>query len=145
MTGGGKSQRRALQSRPARATYATLVVLFSLLVQLLFVPYHQASATPAGDAGRIAAELKATFGSTASLCVRSDDSGSPQAPADDCSHDCPFCRFAAEAATLVSPDAPALPVRSDHALLVLGRPAAPDGAPSAPQGPQQARAPPFAV
>ena len=44
----------------------------------------------------------------------------PAAPAGDCDDHCPLCQFAAQAATLVAPDLPALPARLDAACLTLG-------------------------
>ena len=74
----------------------------------------------APDAAAIAAELKATFGDAASLCAQSDDDGAPVSPAGDCDDHCPLCQFAAQAAALIAPDAPALPVRLDTAFRTLG-------------------------
>src|SRR5574337_1456607 len=98
----------------------TILVALSLLLQLVIAPYHQALSEPAfggSDAARVEAQLKATFGDAAALCVQIDD-GPSKAPKGCCDNDCPFCRFAAEAATLVIPDFSALPARTDASARV---------------------------
>src|SRR5574337_1780370 len=124
----------------------TILVALSLLLQLVIAPYHQALSEPAfggSDAARVEAQLKATFGDAAALCVQIDD-GPSKAPGGCCDTDCPFCRFAAEAATLVVPDFPTLLIRGDIAARV-GLP--PESRPSPATQPksQRARAPPFVV
>jgi hypothetical protein len=133
-------------SCPSRLS--ALFVALSLIVQLFAVPYHQALATPEitqAETARIAAELKARFGDTATLCVQIDNKGAPQSPAGHFDDQCPLCRFSAETAALVTPDVPALPVRLDAAGRVLA--AAPDasGIPSRAAQQNRARAPPLAV
>jgi len=127
----------------------SLAVALSLLLQVLFIPYHQASRVPAvaapDDVARIAADLKAFFGDAATLCVQSDDRSAPNTPAGHCDDACPFCRFAAQAATLFPPDTPALPLRPNAAFLEIGTPSAPDTAPSATVSQHRARAPPLVV
>ena len=150
MTG---SARRRLQSgcekraRPRGGTPLTsLLVALSLIVQLVFIPYHQALGEPANGASdptRAAAELKATFGDAAALCVQSDDGS--KAPKGCCDDDCPFCRFAAEAATLVIPDFPALPIRIELVTAHVRLPPESVAPSAAPLQRQRARAPPFAV
>ncbi len=112
------------------------------------IPYHQALSAPApapSDPARIEAQLKAVFGDAAALCVQVDDKGSPTSPAGHCDDDCPLCRFAAEAAALVTPDLPALPARLDANCLSLGAAPEPGAVPSPPLNRQRARAPPFPV
>ncbi|HVP99383.1 MAG TPA: hypothetical protein VMS87_09090 [Roseiarcus sp.] len=128
-----------------RSAAISLVVTLSLLLQILFIPYHQASGALAfvgSDAARVEALLKATFGDAAALCVQSDDGS--KAPKGCCDNDCPFCRFAAEAATLVIPDFPALPIRRNVAARI-GLPPEPRGPPATPIRRQRARAPPDPV
>jgi hypothetical protein len=118
----------------------------SFLFQLVAVPYRQAlTESAAPDATEVAAELRATFGDAAALCVQSEDGGGPAGPAGDCDDHCPLCRFAAQAVTLIAPVAPALPIRPGAAFRTLG--AAPEiGAFTIPPTKQsRARAPPFAV
>ena len=123
-----------------------MLVALSLLVHLALVPYHRSFGAPAAfeasDPTRVAAEFKATFGDAAALCVQSDDGS--KAPKDCCDNDCPFCRFAAEAATLVIPNFPALPIRIDVAARV-GLPPEARAPPATPLQRQRARAPPLAV
>ena len=141
-----KSLRR--RAKAARQAPVAFLVTLSLLLQLLFIPYHQALAAPAAGLSdaRIAADLKATFGDAASLCVRLDDRGAPaKAPAGGCGDDCPFCRFAAEAATLLAPHFPALPVRYEAATLSVYLPTESEAPPAAPLRRQRARAPPLAA
>lgn len=107
----GSRTNEALRGRRL-ARPVSVVLALSLVLQILFLPYHQAlgaAVSPhAGDA-RIASELKALFGDAAALCVGVDDKGAPAAPNGRCDDHCPFCRFAAEVGTLVRPDSPALP------------------------------------
>jgi hypothetical protein len=68
-----------------RSPLTAFLAALALIVQFVAIPYHQARA---GDLGRsdvaIAAELKATFGDAAALCVQSDDKGAPHTPAGSC-------------------------------------------------------------
>ena len=108
------SRANEVLREPRFAQAISLVLALSLVLQVLFLPYHQALAAPAippPDNARIAFELKALFGDAAALCVQVDDKGTPTAPIGQCDDHCPFCRLAAEAGTLVVPDSPALPVR----------------------------------
>jgi hypothetical protein len=143
-------RRRTLAERTSGrfGSLASFAVAFSLLVQLLFIPYHQASlvpGVPAPSDTEIAASLRAIFGDAAVLCTQGDDKSGQNAPTSHCGDDCPFCRFAAQAATLVPPDAPALPVRFEAAFVASGVYAAPASAPSASGSPHRARAPPVIV
>jgi hypothetical protein len=130
-----------------------LAVALSLIVQLFALPYHQALSAPAlasPDTAAIAAELKATFGDAAALCVQidgkqADGKGAPSAPAGCCDDQCPFCRFSAQAATLIAPDAPALPLRLDRAGPALGAAPEPGAVPAPPTSRNRARAPPLAA
>jgi len=133
-----------------RSPLVAVVAVLALLFQLVAVPYHQALSAPlapsaAADVTAAAAELKATFGDAAALCVQTDDKGAPGSPAGDCDDHCPLCHFAAQAAALVPPDTPALPERLDAAFRTLG--AAPEAAalPVRLNRHNRARAPPFAV
>jgi hypothetical protein len=150
----GAVRRTGRRRREAKADVASLrspltalVVALSLLVQLVAIPYHQALAAPLfaeSDTARIAADLKATFGDAAALCVQVDDKGTPLAPAGDCGDQCPLCRFAAHAATLGAPDAPALPERFDAERHFLRTPET-GALHSLPRRQNRARAPPLTV
>lgn len=133
-----------------RSPAAAVVAAFALLVQLLVVPHHQALSAPLAPAADVstlaaAAELKAVFGDAAALCVQTDDKGGPASPAGDCDDHCPICHFAAQAASLVAPDLPALPGRLDAPGLTLGVADEARALPPAPASRHRARAPPFAV
>jgi hypothetical protein len=144
-------------TRPARQGLASLrsaltafAVALALVVQLIAMPYQQALAGPAfsgSDTAAIAADLKAVFGDAAGFCAHIDDKGAPapHGPCNHCDDQCPLCRFAAQAAAFVPPDAPTLPVRLGAARCSIG--AAPQfGAFSAcPAQRNRARAPPLAV
>jgi hypothetical protein len=145
----GRGRRRVEPSAASiRSTLTTLTVALSLILQLFAVPYHLALSAPvvvADDTAAIAAELKATFGDAAALCAQADDKGGPHSPGGCCGDQCPFCWFAAQAAALIAPDAPAL-----HAPISVGREtigvARTPGAVPAPATPQnRARAPPLPV
>ena len=140
-TGGG---RGAFCSR-----WTSFTVAFSLLVQLLFIPYHQALAAPAfsapDDPARIEAQLQAIFGDAATLCAHVDDKGSPGAPAGHSHYECPFCRFAAEAAALSPPSLPVLPSHLDGVRRIVGAWAETDAAPPARLDRHRARGPPASV
>jgi hypothetical protein len=148
----GAVRRTGRRRRDARAGVASvgspltaLIVALSLLVQLIAIPYHQALAAPLfgeSDTARIAANLKATFGNAAALCVHVDDKGTPIAPAGHCDDQCPLCRFAAHAAALVAPDAPALPQRVNAGFQSLGAAPEPGSVPVCLGNRNRARAPP---
>jgi hypothetical protein len=145
----GRGRRRA---RPGVASFRSpltaLAVALSLIVQLFAIPYHQARSAPlfaSPDTAAIAAELKATFGDAATLCVEAGGKGAPLAPAGCCDDQCPFCRFSAQAAALIAPDAPALPLRLDGLAQTLGVAPAPGSVPAPPTSRNRARAPPLAV
>ncbi len=151
---GGARERRRRRVRPDVTTFhsrtVAIVASLALLVQLLVIPYHQASSAPliggaAPDVAAVAAELRATFGEAATLCVQSDGKSDPGAPAGDCDDHCPLCRFAAEAATLITPDAPALPERFEAVAEILGTPPETGAIPPRPDPVNRARAPPFVV
>ena len=145
-----RPKRRAIKPGVAvlRSSLTALVMALSFVFQLLAIPYHQAliaSAMAAPDPAAIEAELKATFGDAAALCVQTDDKGAPAAPAGDCGDHCPLCQFAAQAAALISPDTPAL-----HAPISVGSEtigiAPTPGAVAVPATAQnRARAPPLPV
>jgi hypothetical protein len=131
-----------------RSPLTALIVAFSLIVQLIAVPYHQALAAPGmaeSETAQIAAELKATFGDAAALCVEVEDKGAPFPPAGHCDDQCPLCRFAAQAAALVEPDAPALPEQLDAGCQVLGAASERGDLPFRLENRNRARAPPLAV
>ncbi len=131
-----------------RSPLASLAVALTLLLQLFAVPYHQALSAPLAaspDTAAIAAELKATFGDAATLCVQAEDKSAPHAPGGCCDDHCPFCRFAAQAAALIAPDAPGLPRRLGAPNLVLGVEPERGAVPFLPASRQRARAPPLAV
>jgi len=149
---GPKKKRQERRAKPGIAAFGSpltaLFVALSLFVQLVAIPYHQALAATgfaASDMAAIAAELKATFGGAAYLCVHVDDKGGPLAPADHCEDQCPLCQFGAQAAALIAPDAPALPVRLDAACQTLGAHLDPGAVPVRLGNRNRARAPPLAV
>jgi hypothetical protein len=142
-------RRRRLGVGAFRSPLVTVVAALALLFQLVAVPHHQALSVPiapsaAADVAAVAAELKATFGDAAALCVQFDGKGSPDAPAGDCDDHCPLCRFAAQAAVLLAPDLPVLPRRFDLAGTLGAAPEA-GAVPAVPFRHHRARAPPFAV
>jgi len=148
--GRGRGKRAACAGAAAfRSPLPALVATLALLVQLLVIPYHQALSAPMGapattDVASVAAGLKATFGDAAALCVQSSDKGGPVAPpAGDCDDHCPLCHFGAQAASLVAPDAPALPERLDAACRSLGAEPEAGAVPLRPTDHNRARAPPF--
>jgi hypothetical protein len=107
-----------------RSPLATLLAALALVVQLAVLPSQPLLARAAPlPVERIAADLKATFGEAAALCIRADGSGAPHAPDGDCDDHCPLCRFAAQAASLVAPDLPTLPAPFDTSCRTLGFPA----------------------
>lgn len=131
-----------------RSSLTALVVALAFVFQLLAIPYHQAlvasAAAAPGDA-QIAAELKATFGDAAALCVQGEGQGGPTAPVGGCDDHCPLCQFAAQAAALIAPDAPDLPMRRDAAAQTLGATYETGAFPLPPTKQSRARAPPLAV
>jgi hypothetical protein len=142
-----RKRRARLGLARVRSSAGALAVLLALIVQLLVVPNHQArlaTAPAPSDFAAIAADLKATFGDAAALCVEADDKGGPGAPTHSCDDECPLCRLAGEAGMLV-PDAPEVPSRL---IIISGTlSAAPEiAAFLAREGePHQARAPPLTV
>ncbi|HKN26369.1 MAG TPA: hypothetical protein VJY34_00170 [Roseiarcus sp.] len=125
----------------------TLAVALSLVLQLFAIPYHQALSAPlvaSPDTAAISAELKATFGDAAALCVQSDDKGAPRAPGGCCDDQCPFCRFAAQAA-LIAPDPPALHEPISLGCATIGIAPEPGAVPAPHTSRNRARAPPLAV
>jgi len=150
---GERAQPRGTRRAKARAAHrrsplTALIVALSLIIQLFAVPYHQASAAPGfaePETARIAAELRATFGDAAALCVETDSKGAPLSPVGHCDDQCPLCRFAAQAAALIAPELPALPVRLDVACLRLGTTPEHGAVPACPAQQNRARAPPFVV
>jgi hypothetical protein len=149
---GKRTVRRRRRATPdaaaSRSPLTALIVALSLLVQLIAVPYHQALAAPGiaeSDTAQIAAGLKATFGEAVALCVEVDGKGAPLTPAGHCDDQCPLCRFAAQAATLVAPDALAPPMPLDAACQTLGAASEPAVVPFRLENRNRARAPPLAV
>lgn len=131
-----------------RSPFASLVVALSLLVQLIAVPYHQALAAPTfaeSGTNQIAAELKATFGDAAALCLEFDGKDTPLSPTGHCDDQCPLCRFAAQASTLVAADAPEAPKRLDAASETLGAASEPSVLPLRLENRYRARGPPLKV
>jgi hypothetical protein len=128
-----------------RSPLTALAVALSLILQLFAVPYHQALSAPvvvSPETAAISAQLEATFGEAAALCVHSDDKGAPHAPGGCCDDQCPFCRFAAQAAALIAPDAPALPRRFDPIRRSIGAARELGAVPFRPNQRNRARAPP---
>ena len=152
MRGAGRTGRRTRRANPGAAAFrsplAAFAVVLSLVVQLFAIPYHQALFVPAvasPDTAAIAAELEATFGNAAALCIQADDKGAPRSPGGSCDDQCLFCRFAAQAAGLIAPDAPALPRRLGLGGRVLVIAPQPGAVPFRPNQRNRARAPPLAV
>jgi hypothetical protein len=153
VSGAGKRMKRrrrgANPGAPSfRSPLTALVVAFSLIIQLVAAPYHQALAGPGfagSETARIAAEFKATFGDAAALCVETDSKGAPPSPVGHCDDQCPLCRFGVQAAALVASELPALPARLDAVCLSLGTTPERDAVPACPAQQNRARAPPFAV
>jgi len=141
---------RKMKLRTRRSPFTAFVVALSLIAQLFSAPFHQDLSTPvyagAADAA-IAADLKAVFGDVATLCAHIDDKGAPlpQAPCLHCDDECTLCRFAAEVATYIPPNAPTLPATLSAGRHAIG--AAPDfGAfATSPAQRNRARAPPLSV
>ncbi len=125
-------------------TLSSLVAALALLVQLFALPYHDVLSAPA-DIATVAADLKATFGEAAAVCVQTDGKGGPAAPARDCDDHCPLCRFASEAAALAPAALVALPTPSGAAWVTLDPAPDADAAPASPTFETRARAPPRAV
>jgi len=132
----------------SRSPLTAFVVALSLLVQLIAIPYLQALAGPGfaeAETAEIAAELRATFGDAAALCVEVNDKGAPISPAGHCDDQCPLCRFAAQATALVAPEAPAPPERLDAACQSLGAASEPGVVSFRLENRNRARGPPLAV
>lgn len=146
-TGGRRRPNGWLAS--LRSPLTALVVTLSLAFQLVAIPYHQALAAGpalASDTTAIAAELKATFGDAAALCIQVDEKGAPShAPGAPCDDQCPLCQFAAQVAALVVPEAPALPARLDLDCRPIGFAVERGVVPVRARGQNRARAPPFAI
>ena len=146
----GRRKQRVLKPGAAgfRFSLTALVTTLSFVFQILAIPYHQAlvaSAMAAPDAAQIAAELKATFGDAAALCVQTDDEGAPAAPAGDCGDHCPLCQFAAQATALIAPDAPALHAPISVGSETIGIAPTAGAVPVWSTAQNRARAPPFPV
>ena len=123
------TRRASFRLASFRSPLTAFIVALALIVQLIAMPYQQALAGPAlagSDAATIAADLKAIFGDAAGFCAHIDDKGapSPHGPCNHCDDQCPLCRFVAQAAAFVPPDAPALPGQLDAGRYTIG--AAPD-------------------
>ena len=131
--------RRKMKLRTRRSPLTAFVVALSLIVQLFAGPFHQAMSAPAysgADNAAIAADLKAVFGDAANLCAHIDGKGapSPQPPCHHCDDQCTLCRFAAQAATYIPSNAPAL-ARNAHRYPPLRSAPRPISAPSPPARP----------
>jgi hypothetical protein len=128
-----------------RSPLTALAVALLLVLQLFAIPYHQALSAPfvaSPDSAAIAAELKATFGDAAALCVQADDKGAPHSPGGGCDDQCPLCRFAAQAA-LIDPDPPALHEPISVGCEAIGVAPEPGAVPASPTSRNRARAPPL--
>jgi hypothetical protein len=103
-----------------RASLAVGLATLALVVQMLALTSHRMAA-PDSVAG-IAAELHATFGDIAVLCIQADDGksppapGSPAGPCDDC---CPLCQSTAAAHALVLPTLLGVPSRIEVVSVTL--------------------------
>ena len=127
-----------------RASFAVALATLALVAQMLAPTQHRMVAP--GDVAGVAAELHATFGDVAVLCIQADDDKSPPTPAgppgpcDDC---CPLCQSSAAAHALVLPTLLGAPSRIEAAAVTLAP--APDFVGRKPAGAAfaQPRAPPF--
>ena len=103
-----------------RASFAVGLATLALVVQMLAPTSHRMVAP--GDVAGVAAELHATFGDVAVLCIQTDDAkspltpGSPPGPCDDC---CPLCQSSAAAHALVLPTLLDVPTRIEAATVSL--------------------------
>ncbi len=150
MNGGARRRGRGgRRAKPGVASFRSpltaLIVALSLVFQVVAIPYHQARTGSGSDTAAVAAELKATFGDAAALCIQVDDKGAPLAPKGTCDDQCPLCRLSAQVAALTAPEAPALPVRLDAACGRLGAAPEPGALPACLINRNRARAPPLAV
>ena len=147
MDGGGrKTKAKRRKGRGSGAFGSSLMafaVTLSLIFQLVAVAHRQARAE--SEPAAIAAELKATFGDAAALCVQVDDKGAPLAPTGSCDDHCPICRLSAGAGLPALPDAPALPIRLRAAGETVAVAAEHDRAPIYRSKQCCARAPPIIV
>jgi hypothetical protein len=124
-----RDRRRAeiKRTRPApsawgrlRASFAVALATLALVAQMLAPAWHRMVAP--GDVAGVAAELHATFGDVAVLCIQADDGKSPLTPAsppgpcDDC---CPLCQSSAAAHALVLPTLLGAPSRIEAASEAL--------------------------
>jgi len=101
---------------------------------------HAAAPSPA-SAEQLAADLKATFGDAAQLCINIDDGSQPSAPAHHGDGDCPLCGAHA-GAFLAPPDAVGLPLRRESNTVVSFSATDFTPPPPARASPAQPRAPP---
>jgi hypothetical protein len=153
LSGAGRRRKSStLRAQPGvtstRSPLSACLVALSLIVQLFAIPYHQALAAPGmrqAETARIAADLKASFGGAATLCVQIDEKGAPQSPAGHRDDQCPLCQFGAQAAALVAPEVAALPLRLDAARRIVAAGPEPGAVPACPAQQNRARAPPLAV
>ena len=103
-----------------RASFAVTLATLALIVQMLAPASHRMVAP--GDVAGVAAELHATFGDVAVLCVQADGAKSPLTPAsppgpcDDC---CPLCQSSAAAHAFVLPTPLGVPTRIEAASVTL--------------------------
>jgi hypothetical protein len=94
-----------------RASLAVGLATLALVVQMLAPAQHRMALA---DVGAVAAELHATFGDVAVLCIQVDDAkspltpGNPPGPCDDC---CPLCQMSAGAHALMLPTILGVPTR----------------------------------
>ena len=148
MVGRNSRTKRRRRLGAVGSSLTAAAVALSLIIQLIASAHRQAQAAPAlaaPDPAAIVAELRAAFGEAAWLCTQGDDKGAPVSPAGDCDDHCPFCQFAAQAATLIAPDAPVLPVPRDASFGTLGAAPVTGALPVSPTKRSRARAPPSAV
>jgi len=103
-----------------RASLAVGLATLALVVQMLAPAPHRMVAP--GSVAGVAAELHATFGDIAVLCIQADDAkspltpDSPPGPCDDC---CPLCQSSAAAHALVLPVLLGAPSRIEAAAVAL--------------------------
>ena len=118
--------------------------MLSLLAIFNFpaAPLAHAAAPPPASIEQTVADLKATFGDGAQLCVNIDDDGpQPLAPTHHGQGDCPLCCAHAGAA-LTPPDTASVPARREAKTVVNFSATGFSPPPPARASPAQPRAPP---
>jgi len=126
----------------ARAPLVLLIAALALLAQWFVAPLREMRAN--APISQVAAELKATFGDAAVLCLQADADGSLPAhdPQNHCDDHCPLCQLHAGVMALWPP-AQALPaMRVEIVADIRGPPSTPIPTKSFGAASAQPRAPP---